>query len=170
MQISPEVYSFVNSTVASHMEYLLVVLIISASVIFYRILLRIKTPQLSPLEIELNEFRKKQQYTRVMLVSGLLYHEYQEALSEGFITHIAHFRLHREETFPDDPYAVSVYCGRFKIGFLPERYAEEVAQELDAGQTIRISLNGYYPHKVIFEQLEVKLINETRKATLALSA
>lgn len=151
------------------MGYLLIVLLITASVIFYRVFQRIKKTPLSPLELELSEFRKKQQYTRFMMVEGLLYHEYQQALAEGFITHISHFRLCREETLPDDPYAVSIYCGRFKIGFVPQRYSEEVALELDAGQTIKISLHGYYPHKIIFEQLEVKLINKSRQATLTIS-
>lgn len=169
MQISTEVYSFVKKTLISQMGYLLVMLLLIASVIVYRVFQRIKSPILSPIEIELSNFQNKQHYTRVLCVAGLLYHDYQQALSEGFITHISHFRLCREATPADDPLAVSIYCGRFKIGFVPSQYAEEIANELDAGQRIKISLQGYYPHKIIFEQLEVKLINETRKSALGLS-
>jgi hypothetical protein len=170
LQISSEVHSFVRKSVILQMIYLVLLLLFTASVVLYRIIKYIKTPTINPIEEELNRIRKKEQYTRVVLVAGLLYHDYQQALSEGFITHISHFRLCRESTPNDDPLAVSIYCGRFKIGFVPTRFSEEIANELDASQTIKISLQGHYPHKIIFEQLEVKLINETRKSILALSA
>jgi hypothetical protein len=144
---------------------LLLILIVCLSVAFWIYDSGPSTP--SPLEAELNKYQHTSLYSTDTLVAHLLYHDFEQALSEGFITHITHFQLKRQLTLPQDPYAVAVYTGRFKIGYLPIRYSEKIARELDQGHHFTIILVGYYPYKTIFERLEVRLINHTLKSQLS---
>ncbi|TDB61827.1 HIRAN domain-containing protein [Arundinibacter roseus] len=96
-----------------------------------------------------------------------MHHEFDRALSEGFVTHISHFQLRRQPTHPSDPSAVAIYTGRFKIGYVPVRHVQKIAEELDRGDHFGITLSGYYPYKIIFEQLELRLTNQTLQSSLS---
>ena len=106
----------------------------------------------SAIELKAKDSAPKTKQT-TLKVAGLQYGE----ASNYLFTSDEPLKLQREPDNPYDRYAVALYVGKKKVGYIPKTNSRIVASLIDSGVVLRASVRYFHSEKEPWERLWVSV-------------